>query len=101
MALDFTVKDITHKVMAKFVPAFLPSAKKPYNLKAVFQPELDIHGIASKAAMYNITTAPRVIEEGLTAIGPGAFRGCSSLTSITIPAGVTSIGDGAFSGCPA
>ena len=27
------------------------------------------------------------------------FRGCSSLTSITLPAGVTSIGDWAFSGC--
>jgi hypothetical protein len=67
MALDFTVKDIIHKVMAKFVHAFLPDAKKPYNLKAVFQPELDIHGIASKAEVYNIEADPRVIEEGFTA----------------------------------
>ena len=67
MALDFTVKDIIHKVMAKFVHAFLPGAKKPYNLKAVFQPELDIHGIASKAEVYNIEADPRVIEEGFTA----------------------------------
>ncbi|MDR1400684.1 MAG: DUF4469 domain-containing protein [Treponema sp.] len=67
MAIDFTVKDVIHKVMAKYVPAFLPGAKKPYNLKAVFQPELDIHGIASKAEVYNIETDPRVIEEGLTA----------------------------------
>jgi hypothetical protein len=32
----------------------------------VHQPELDIHGIAGKAEVYNIKTAPRVIEEGLT-----------------------------------
>ncbi|MDR1220713.1 MAG: DUF4469 domain-containing protein [Treponema sp.] len=67
MALDFTVKDVIHKVTAKFTHAFLPDAKKPYNLRAVHQPELDIHGIASKAAVYNIETDPRVIEEGLTA----------------------------------
>jgi hypothetical protein len=36
-------------------------------LKAVHQPELDIHGIASKADVYNIQTSPKVIEDGLTA----------------------------------
>ena len=35
----------------------------------------------------------------LTTIGDSAFRRCSGLTSITIPASVTSIGDYAFSGC--
>jgi hypothetical protein len=40
MALDFIVKDIIHKVTAKFTHAWLPEAKKPYNLKAVFQLEL-------------------------------------------------------------
>jgi hypothetical protein len=29
----------------------------------------------------------------------GAFRGCTRLTSVTLPAGLTSIGDLAFSGC--
>jgi hypothetical protein len=53
--------------VVKFVQAFLPDAKKPYNLKAVLQSELDIHGIASKASVYNIATSPKVIEEGLTA----------------------------------
>jgi hypothetical protein len=67
MALDFTAKDIIHKVTAKFVHAFLPEAKKPYYLRAVFQPELDIHGIASKAEVYNIETDPKVIEDGFTA----------------------------------
>ena len=32
-------------------------------------------------------------------VSENAFRGCSSLTSITIPSSVTSIGDAAFSGC--
>jgi len=67
MAIEFTVNDLKHKIEAKFSPAFLPEAKKPYNLKAVHQPELDIHGIASKAEIYNIVTSPRVIEEGLSA----------------------------------
>jgi hypothetical protein len=67
MALDFTVKDIIHKVTAKFVHAFLPGAKKPYNLRAVFQPELDIHGVASKAEVYNIEADPRLIEDGFNA----------------------------------
>ena len=67
MALDFMVKDVIHKITAKFVHAFLPDAKKPYNLKAVFQPELDIHELASKADVYNISTSPKVIEEGMNA----------------------------------
>ena len=49
MALDFIAKDIIHKLSVKFIHAFLPSAKKPYNVKTVHQPELDIHAIAGKA----------------------------------------------------
>ena len=67
MAIDFAVKDILHRIQVRFIHAFLPEAKKPYNLKAVHQPELDIHGIASKAEVYNIETSPKVIEEGLNA----------------------------------
>jgi hypothetical protein len=67
MAIDFQVKDIIHRITVKFVHAFLPGAKKKYNAKAVLQPELDIHGIASKANVYNITTSPKVIEDGLGA----------------------------------
>ena len=67
MALDFAAKDIIHQIVARFVHAFLPEAKKPYNLRAVHQPELDVHGIASKAEVYNISTSPKIIEEGLNA----------------------------------
>ena len=67
MAIDFKVKDVMHRIAVKFVHAFLPDAKKPYNLKAVHQPELDIHEISSKADVYNIATSPKIIEEGLTA----------------------------------
>ena len=35
----------------------------------------------------------------VTSIGEDAFRGCTGLTSITIPNSVTSIGEAVFSGC--
>ena len=40
-----------------------------------------------------------VIPDCVTSIGEWAFRGCSSLKSITIPKSVTSIGEWAFRGC--
>jgi hypothetical protein len=67
MPLDFKSKDVMHRIITKFYPAFLPNAKKKYVMRAVYQPELDINGIASKAEMYNITTSPKVIEEGMIA----------------------------------
>ena len=40
------------------------------------------------------------IPEGVQSIGDrGAFWGCNSLTSLTLPSSLQSIGDGAFSGC--
>ena len=39
------------------------------------------------------------IPDGVTEIGITVFSGCTGLTSITIPASVTEIGDSAFAGC--
>jgi hypothetical protein len=39
------------------------------------------------------------IPNGVTTIGNYAFAGCTSLPSVTIPEGVTTIGEGAFYGC--
>ena len=36
---------------------------------------------------------------GITEIRNYAFRGCSGLTSLNLPAGITTIGEGAFYGC--
>ena len=52
---------------------------------------------------YNNDYVPKSLKEviitGGTSIGDYAFRGCSGLTSVTIPDSVTSIGDWAFDGC--
>jgi hypothetical protein len=67
MAVDFIIKNVIHRIAVQFVNATLPNLKKAFHLKAVYQSEIDIHGIASKADMYNISTSPKVIEDGLNA----------------------------------
>ncbi len=59
-------------------------------------PVMSIGGSAFKgcSGLTSIT-----IPEGVTSIGDYAFYYCRSLTSITIPDSVTSIGDWAFNGC--
>ena len=52
------------------------------------------NGVPTKSLVTNIRVLP-----GVTSIGERAFRGCSSLSSITLPEGITDIGWSAFSGC--
>ncbi len=40
-----------------------------------------------------------VVEEGITGIGINTFRGCSNLTSVSLPNSLTSIGEIAFADC--
>ena len=40
-----------------------------------------------------------MIPEGITEIGKYAFRGCTTLESVTIPASLMKVREGAFSGC--
>ena len=65
--IGFTLKDVIQKIVVKFFAHSLPGVHKPYLLKAVHQTDLDIHDIAMKAAVFNIPTSPKVIEEGLLA----------------------------------
>ena len=46
-----------------------------------------------------VVTPSGLLSNGLTAIGLGAFCGCSSLASISFAEGLSTIGDEAFRGC--
>ena len=67
--------------------------------------DLPVRVIGAKAFMDNGMLLSVVLPEGITRIDRddsemnGAFRNCSSLTSITIPESVTSIGNNAFAIC--
>lgn len=55
--------------------------------------------IASHDYDQETQTGTITFQDVITTIGNNAFWGCSTLTSITIPASVTTIGESAFHGC--
>lgn len=67
----------------------------PTNLNSV----TILRGVIPNYAFNNCELNNLIVGDEVTVIGTGAFRGCSSLTSITIPDGVESIGERAFSDC--
>jgi hypothetical protein len=67
MSLILKLKDILHKIVVKFVPVTLPTAKKKYNVKVVKLNELTIKEVAAKAAVYNVGVPPKTIIDGFNA----------------------------------
>ena len=57
----------------------------------------DVIGSEAFRACSGLTSL--TLPAGITGIGDFAFCGCSGLTSLTLPAGITKIGSFAFSGC--
>jgi hypothetical protein len=78
MAIDFTLKDVLHKVAAKLTPVYLPEAacpfgtRKPYNLRAVLQPELD--GNAKRGARHLFGVPARSLTCAYACPGGGDHR---------------------------
>jgi hypothetical protein len=65
MRLGFDFSSVFQRIAVKFVPAFLPGLNNSFHLKAAHSTVLDIQAVASKADEFNITTSPKVIEQGL------------------------------------
>ncbi len=60
-------------------------------------PEFDVqNGVLKK---YNGDSGEVVVPDGVTAIAPGAFKECMSLTGVVLPDSVVSIGRNAFASC--
>lgn len=58
-----------------------------------------IDGVLTSVSNKDLRDGRFEFPEGVTAIGPGAFRKCNLLVSVSIPEGVTTIGNGAFYYC--
>ena len=58
-----------------------------------------VTGFTTVPEAYRTIIVKVIIENGITAIGRNAFRGCSALETIEISASVTTIGSDAFYGC--
>ena len=101
-AKDTTITSckISENAKVIFASAFGSCSKLKYNEydNALYLGnDQDPYIVLIKAKDATITSCK--ISESAKVVCDYAFRGCSSLASITIPSRITSIGDSAFSGC--
>ena len=65
----------------------------------VLPTELSAFGVEIASNSYENGLGVIALRGELSAVGNGAFRGCTTLASVTLPASVTTIGEEAFAGC--
>lgn len=88
-AYDFQSGDLFYNIT---------SSSAPYTVEVTYQEySLSYTGLTSVIIPETVTYEGTIYS--VTSIGEGAFSGCSSLTSVTIPSSVLSIGEETFAYC--
>ena len=93
-ALNVSV-DALRAMTAEEIDATLAALQSVLDLEEEFVIESGVL-VSYKGAGGDVT-----VPDGVTAIGEGAFKGCTALTSLRLPNGVVEIGKSAFEGCTA